>query len=225
MPPAPRTEWISYGPRLVPALSMGFSQRDSDGVGQSNVPALTSFLVRPTLALSRAAWHHDNTGTRRRLQRMLGRLFRLSQFQERHFGFSVEPPEFVHAVPQQPSHVGSCAVAHAKPHDLGRRPTQDAETMKILVLGHEHAAVLLSQLPNGGVTGSALAKETNVQGIGEEIAQHRHQLFGQLFVEEQAHGSGGRNTLCAALALSGVRQARPDVFPGELREIAEDMIL
>lgn len=96
--------------------------------------------------------------------------------------------------------------------------------MKILVLRDEHAAVLPSQLPDSGVTRSALAKETNVARIGEEIAQCRHQLFGQLFVEEQAHGSGGRNTQCSALALSCVGQARPDVFSNELREIGEDLI-
>ncbi len=96
--------------------------------------------------------------------------------------------------------------------------------MKILVLRDEHAAVLASQLPNGGITRATLAEETNVQGIGEEIAQGSHQLFGQLFVEEQAHDSGGGNTQCAALALSCVRQARPDVFPRELREIGEDLI-
>jgi len=95
--------------------------------------------------------------------------------------------------------------------------------MKVLVFRDEHAAVLARQLPNGRVTRAALAEETNVQGIWEEIAQCRHQRFRQLFVEEQAHDSGGRNSQCAALPLSRVRQARPDVFPGELREIRQDL--
>jgi hypothetical protein len=79
-------------------------------------------------------------------------------------------------------------------------------------------------LPKGVVTRATLAEETNVQGIGEEIVQCRHQLFGQLFVEEQARDSGGRNPQCAALAFSCIRQACPDVFPRELRRIGEDLI-
>ena len=96
--------------------------------------------------------------------------------------------------------------------------------MKVFVLRDKHAAVFTSQLPDSKVTRTALAEETNVQGIGEEIAQRRHQLFGQLFVEEQAHGSRSRNTQCSALALSCVAQACPDVLPRELREIGEDLI-
>jgi hypothetical protein len=43
-----------------------------------------------------------------------------------------------------------------------------------------------------------------VERLGNEILERRHQLFRQLFVEEQAHDSGGRNTQCATFAFSGV---------------------
>lgn len=49
--------------------------------------------------------------------------------------------------------------------------------MKVFVLRDDHAPVLASQLPDGEITRTALAEEPNVQGIWEEIAQHRHQLF------------------------------------------------
>ena len=90
--------------------------------------------------------------------------------------------------------------------------------MKVLVFRHEHTIVLQGQLPYHWIGRSALAKETDVQRLGKEILERRDQLFRQLFVEEQAHDSGGRNTQCATFALSGVGQARPDVFSGQLRE-------
>jgi len=63
-----------------------------------------------------------------------------------------------------------------------------------------------------------------VQGVLEEIVQCGDQLFRQLFVEEQAHDSGGRNTLCTALALRRIGQARTDVFSGQLREVCDDFV-
>jgi hypothetical protein len=42
--------------------------------------------------------------------------------------------------------------------------------MKVLVLGHEHAAVFSGQFPDARVCRTALAKHTYVQGIRKEIA-------------------------------------------------------
>jgi hypothetical protein len=76
--------------------------------------------------------------------------------------------------------------------------------MKVLVLGHEHTAVLCGQLPHDWISRSASAKATNVQRFGKELLERRDQLFRQLFVEEQPHDSGGRNAQCATFAFSGV---------------------
>lgn len=96
--------------------------------------------------------------------------------------------------------------------------------MKVLVFRHEHTPVLNGQLPHDWIGRSAFAQETNVQRLGKELFERRHQLFRQLFVEEEAHDSGGRDTQCATFALSGVGQARPDVFSSELREFRQDLI-
>jgi hypothetical protein len=42
--------------------------------------------------------------------------------------------------------------------------------MKILVLGHEYAAVLASQSPDDRVRRTAIAQYTDVQRVGKQIA-------------------------------------------------------
>jgi len=96
--------------------------------------------------------------------------------------------------------------------------------MKVFVLRDEYAAMSACQLPNGRITSPALAEETNVKGIGKEIAHCGYQLFGQLFVEEEPHDSGCWDPQCSALPLSRVRQTCADVFASELREIVEDLL-
>jgi hypothetical protein len=96
--------------------------------------------------------------------------------------------------------------------------------MKILVLGHEYAAVLSSQSPDDRIRRTALAQYPDMQRVGKQIAQDRHELFGQLLVEEQTHDSGGRGTHCATLTLGGIGQTRPDVFSGELRKVCQDLV-
>ena len=81
-----------------------------------------------------------------------------------------------------------------------------------------------SELPNDWIGCTALAERANVQGSGEEIVEGQGQLFGQLFVEEQAHDSGGRDALRTALTFGGVRQASPDILPSELRKVAQNLV-
>jgi hypothetical protein len=148
----------------------------------------------------------------------------LSEFQKRDLGLRFESLEIFHVAPQQLNNVGSGAIAQTNPHDLRRCPTEDAQTMKILVLGHQYTTMLSSQSPDDRVRRTALAQYTNVQRVGKQIVQSRHKFFGQLFVEEQTHDSGGRGTHSAALTLGGIGQARSDVFSGELREVGQDLV-
>src|SRR5688572_9895386 len=109
----------------------------------------------------------------------------LSEFQERDLGLFLEPLEVLRALPRQPGDVHRGAVAHPKPQNLGRCAIQNTQTMKVFVLRDEYAAMSACQLPNGRITSPALAEETNVKGIGKEIAHCGYQLFVQLFVEEE----------------------------------------
>ena len=47
--------------------------------------------------------------------------------------------------------------------------------------------MIASELADHQVRGAAGSEEANVERIGKEVGQQGHQLFRQLFVEEQAH--------------------------------------
>jgi hypothetical protein len=108
----------------------------------------------------------------------------------------LECVQITSSCPQQPRDVVRGAVAQPGTHDLRWPAAQHAQSMKVFVFGHEHAAVVAGKLPNHGISGAASSEETNVERIGKEIRQQGHQLFGQLFVEEQAHEitPGGRES-------------------------------
>jgi hypothetical protein len=75
------------------------------------------------------------------------------------------------------------AIAKTNPDDLGRRAAQNAESMKVLVFGHEHTAVLKGELPDLLVGSSALAKQSNVQRFGKTVTEKLAEFLSQLLVE------------------------------------------
>ena len=111
----------------------------------------------------------------------------LSEFEKCFFVLRFERANVFGTVPQQSSDVFRGTVANAKPNDFWRCSSKNAQTMKILVFGHEYALMLASQLPHAWVGRAAGSQQPDVQGIREEIAEGRYQLLGQLFVEEQTH--------------------------------------
>ena len=90
--------------------------------------------------------------------------------------------------------------------------------MKVFVLGHQETALIASELPDQRVSRAAGSEEANVERIGKDVGQQGHQLFRQLFVEEQAHGSS-RTAERPTLPFGSVGQARPDVVARQLREV------
>jgi hypothetical protein len=84
--------------------------------------------------------------------------------------------------------------------------------------------VLLGVLPHCSVGCPADAKDANVERIGKDIGQQHYELFGQLFIEEQAHRLR-RDAECSTFAFGRVGQAGPDVVARQLRKLPEDLVL
>jgi hypothetical protein len=64
----------------------------------------------------------------------------------------------------------------------------DAQAMKVFVLGDEHALMIARQLPDSLIRRTAGAKRSKVKGVRDDIVQQRDELLGELFIEEQATG-------------------------------------
>jgi hypothetical protein len=101
----------------------------------------------------------------------------------------------------------------------------DAQAMKVFVLGDEHALMIARQLPDSLIRRTAGAKRSKVKGVRDDIVQQCDELLGELFIEEQAHRSSGGNRVRSALAFRSVSETRPHILARQLRKIQEDLIL
>ena len=120
---------------------------------------------------------------------------------------------------QQPGDILRCAVAEANPNDLRRCALQDAQAVKVFILGDQHEAALASQLPHGRISGTSSTDLPDVQRVRKNVVQQFGECLRQLLVEERRTALRGGNSQCSALALSGVRETGPNVVACELRKI------
>ena len=65
--------------------------------------------------------------------------------------------------------------------------------MKVFVFRDENAVTLAGELPDALIRCPPHAELSNVERVWKDVLEQHDQLFGQLFVEEQAHNSGGGN--------------------------------
>ena len=70
---------------------------------------------------------------------------------------------------------GSCyvrrAVADSEPDDLGGRPAEDTQAVKVLVLGDQDASMFNRQLPDPLVRRTHSDQRPHVQGAGEDVIE------------------------------------------------------
>jgi hypothetical protein len=79
--------------------------------------------------------------------------------------------------------------------------------------------VLASELPDALIRRTADAELSDVERIGKDVAQQHDQLFGQLFIEEQAHSSRGGNRRRSALTFRSGREAGAHILSRQLPKI------
>jgi hypothetical protein len=118
------------------------------------------------------------------------------------------------SAPEQLRNFAGRTVSEPKPDYLRRRAAQDTQAMEVLVFRHKYASLFLSHFPDDRVAGTLAAERSNVESTWKQIGQKRDQLFRELFVEEQAHGSRSWNADCSALSFRRIREARANVVAG-----------
>jgi hypothetical protein len=133
--------------------------------------------------------------------------------------------KLVGSMSEQLRNLAGRTVSEAKPDYLRRRAAEDTQAVEVLVFRHKCASVLPSHFPDDRVGGTLAAERSNVERTWEQIGQKRDQVFRELFVEKQAHGSGGWKADRPTLSFGRVREARANVVAGQLRKVAQNLIL
>jgi len=118
--------------------------------------------------------------------------------------------------------IGRRAVAEADPDDLWRRALQEAEALKVLVLGHENKSVSRRVCPDGAVGAAANPTPVTCTEPGYRSARTPTKLLAR-FSSRRSLGSGSGDAEDPALAFRGERKTGTDVVARQLREIGEDV--
>ena len=95
---------------------------------------------------------------------------------------------------------------------------EDAELLKVLILGHYDEPLVLSMLPDRAIGSTRQAPIVDMDTIGIEIGECRDEPLREIFIEEQ-HLLLSRQENHPTLALGGKRQTGADVLARQLRKI------
>ena len=99
---------------------------------------------------------------------------------------------------------------------------EDAELLKVLVLGHYDEPVVLSMLPDRAIGSTRQAPFVDMDTIGIKIGKFRDEPLREIC---SICWSAGGNAHHPTLALGSKRQTGADVLARQLRKIGLDLLL
>ena len=85
---------------------------------------------------------------------------------------------------QQAGDRGRSCVTNSEPDNLGWRSMNQAPLPKVVVLGHDHEAVLAGVLPDAAIGGTAESQVVDVGALRELGRQERNKLRAHVLIEQ-----------------------------------------